>query len=104
MTEWYNDSHKLYNVVLVRREKVMLIPTIDMIKTGENINRLRKLAGVSVKDLQDVFGFATPQAIYKWQRGTTLPTIDNMIVLATVLGVKIDEILVTTEVQVSMSA
>ena len=82
----------------------MLIPTIDMIKTGENIHRLRKLAGVSVKVLQDVFGFATPQAIYKWQRGTTLPTIDNMIVLATVLGVKIDEILVTTEVQVSMSA
>ena len=88
----------------MRREKVMLIPTIDMIKTGENINRLRKLAGVSVNDLKDVFGFATPQAIYKWQRGTTLPTIDNMIVLATVLGVKIDEILVTTEVQVSMSA
>ena len=104
MTEWYNDSHKLYNVVLVRREKVMLIPTIDMVRTGENINRLRKLAGVSVKDLQDVFGFATPQAIYKWQRGTTLPTIDNMLVLATVLGVKIDEILVTTDVQISMSA
>ncbi|MBQ5675901.1 MAG: helix-turn-helix domain-containing protein [Lachnospiraceae bacterium] len=86
------------------KKRVMLIPTIDMVRTGENINRLRKLAGVSVKDLQDVFGFATPQAIYKWQRGTTLPTIDNMIVLATVLGVKIDEILVTTEVQVSMSA
>ena len=55
----------------------MAIPTIDMVRTGQNINRLRKLAGVSVKDLQDVFGFATPQAIYKWQHGTALPTIDN---------------------------
>ena len=43
------------------------IPTIDMIKTGQNIVRLRKAAGLSVKDLQDIFGFTTPQAIYKWQ-------------------------------------
>lgn len=82
----------------------MTIPTIDMVKTGQNINRLRKLAGVSVKDLQAVFGFATPQAIYKWQHGTTLPTIDNMLVLASVLGVRIDDILVVSEVQIPMSA
>ena len=72
----------------------MAIPTIDMVRTGQNINRLRKLAGVSVKDLQDIFGFATPQAIYKWQHGTALPTIDNLVVLAALLGVKIDDILV----------
>lgn len=41
-------------------------PTIDMVKTGQNIIRLRIHNGFSVKDLQDVFGFATPQAIYKW--------------------------------------
>lgn len=44
------------------------LPVIDMIGTGQNIERLRKQAGLSVRDLQDVFGFATPQAIYKWQR------------------------------------
>jgi transcriptional regulator with XRE-family HTH domain len=82
----------------------MAIPTIDMVRTGQNINRLRKLAGVSVKDLQDVFGFATPQAIYKWQHGTALPTIDNLVVLAAVLGVRIDDILVTTDMQISISA
>ena len=43
----------------------MVFPTIDMIRTGENINRLRQNAGISVKELQEVFGFATPQAIYK---------------------------------------
>ena len=51
------------------RRETMAIPTIDMVRTGQNIHRLRKQAGVSVKDLQDVFGFATPQAIYKWQHG-----------------------------------
>jgi len=82
----------------------MAIPTIDMVRTGQNINRLRKQAGVSVKDLQDVFGFATPQAIYKWQHGTALPTIDNLVVLAAVLGVKIDDILVMNDTQVVLSA
>lgn len=72
------------------------IPTIDMVKTGQNITYLRKMAGLSVRDLQEVFGFATPQAIYKWQHGTALPTIDNLVVLAAVLGVAIDEILVVS--------
>lgn len=69
-------------------------PTIDMMKTGQNINRLRKQAGLSVKDLQDIFGFATPQAIYKWQQGVALPTIDNLVVLAAVLQVRLDDLLV----------
>ena len=45
------------------------IPVIDMTATGINITRLRVNAGLTVKDLQDIFGFSTPQAIYKWQRG-----------------------------------
>lgn len=70
------------------------MPTIDMVATGRNIESLRRIAGISVKDLQDVFGFATPQAIYKWQHGTAMPTIDNLVVLADVLQVRIDDILV----------
>lgn len=42
------------------------IPVIDMSRTGQNIVILRKRAGLSVRDLQDAFGFGTPQAIYKW--------------------------------------
>ena len=73
------------------------IPVIDMTATGINITRLRINAGITVKDLQDIFGFNTPQAIYKWQRGTALPTVDNLVVLAAVFGVKIDDILVIQE-------
>ena len=81
------------------------LPTIDMTGTGQNINRLRKQAGLSVRDLQDIFGFATPQAIYKWQQGVALPTIDNLVVLAAVLQVRLDDILVTDMVaQVQISA
>lgn len=70
------------------------IPTIDMVKTGQNILRLRERNGLSVKDLQNIFGFATPQAIYKWQHGTALPTVDNLVVLAAVFHVSMDDILV----------
>ena len=81
------------------------LPVIDMVRTGQNIGRLRKQAGLSVKDLQDIFGFATPQAIYKWQQGAALPTIDNLVVLAAVLQVRMDDILVTdTAAQVQISA
>ncbi len=70
------------------------IPVIDMVATGMNITRLRMNAGLTVRDLQSIFGFSTPQAIYKWQRGDAMPTLDNMVVLAAVFGVAIDDILV----------
>ena len=70
------------------------LPTIDMVRTGNNIARLRKESGLSVRDLQRMLGFTTPQAIYKWQQGRALPTLDNLVTLAAVFGVKIDDILV----------
>ena len=72
----------------------MNFPTINLVATEQNIVRLRKAADLSVKDLQDIFGFATPQAIYKWQKGTAMPTIDNLVVLAMVFQVKMDDIIV----------
>ncbi len=80
------------------------IPVIDMTKTGQNIVNLRKKAGLTVKNLQDAFGFGTPQAIYKWQQGLALPTIDNLVMLAALLGVKVDDILVTGEQTMQISA
>ena len=76
---------------------VVKIPIIDLIETGKNIKRIREASGTSVRDIQDVLGFTNPQAIYKWQKGECLPTIDNLVILASVLGVTIDEILVTDE-------
>lgn len=69
-------------------------PTINMVDTGQNIVRLRKQNGLSVKDLQGIFGFGTPQAIYKWQHGKALPSVDNLVVLAMLFHVHIDDILV----------
>ena len=78
-----------------------MMPIIDAVGTGNNIAVLRKRAGLTVAALQDIFGFATPQAIYKWQRGTALPTIDNLIILADAFGVTMDDIIVVKRVDVS---
>ena len=71
-----------------------MLPIINMEETGSNIVRLRENAGMSVRELQDIYGFATPQAIYKWQRGVSMPTIDNLVVLSITFQVPIERILV----------
>ena len=73
---------------------VTCLPVVNMVQTGQNIRQIRKQCGLTVKDLQDIFGFATPQAIYKWQRGESLPSFDNMYAMACYFNVKIDDILV----------
>lgn len=70
------------------------IPTVDMKGTGARINDLRKQAGMSVRDVQDILGLGSVQAIYKWISGKSLPTIDNLVVLSVVWNVSLDDIIV----------
>ncbi|MBR4470822.1 MAG: helix-turn-helix transcriptional regulator [Erysipelotrichaceae bacterium] len=65
-----------------------------MYETGNNITRLRKINNLSIRDVQEAMGFNTPQAIYKWQRGEAMPSIDNLIVLSELFNTSIDEIIV----------
>ena len=74
----------------------MIFPVIDMVETGTNIKTLREHNGYSVKDVQEYFGFDLPQAIYKWERGETLPSVDNLYALSSLLGEPLKSILVPT--------
>ena len=69
-------------------------PVIDLAATGDNIRRLRMARGLTVRDLQSYFGFAEPRAIYKWQKGETLPTVDNLYALGALLDVSLEQILI----------
>ncbi len=69
-------------------------PVIDPVRTGENIKALRIEKGLSVRDLQEYFGFEEPQAIYRWQYGKTLPSVDNLYALSFILDVPMEQILV----------
>jgi transcriptional regulator with XRE-family HTH domain len=70
------------------------MPTIDMAATGANIKALIKAKGLKIVDIQNGCGFNTPQAIFKWMRGDAMPSIDNMVILAHLLGVTIDQIII----------
>ena len=78
-------------------------PVIDLAATGENIARLRKDRGMTVRDLQSWFGFEEPQAIYKWQKGKSLPTVDNLYALSKLLDVPMEEILVPCKPQLNIA-
>jgi len=67
---------------------------VDLNATGRNIKRLRQAKGLSVKELQDYFGFEDPQAIYKWQQGRSLPRADHLFALSVLLEVPMEQILV----------
>ena len=72
-------------------------PVIDPRATGANIARLRQKRGLSVRDVQRWFGFEEPQAVYKWQRGESLPSVDNLYALCALLEVSVEELIVEQE-------
>lgn len=73
----------------------MNLPVVNMKQTGQNIIMLRKQRGISVRQLQYMLGFSTPQAIYKWQHGESLPTVDNLVALSAIFSIPIGTILIT---------
>ena len=75
-------------------------PVINVTATAAKIKECRIRAGYSVRKIQAIFNFSSPEAIYAWEKGKYLPTIDNMIVIADVYGVTIDEIIIRDVVEV----
>ena len=80
--------------------KTFIKPVIDFEKTGNLIKELRKINGCSVNDLQQIFGFEYPQAIYAWESGKSIPTVDNLIVLARLFSVALDELICYSLVEI----
>ena len=77
-------------------------PVINLAETGRRIERCRQEAGLTVRDLQGYFGFEYPQAIYKWQHGKCLPTVDNLLALARLLRVRMEDLLVYEDQEVPL--
>lgn len=63
------------------------MPIIDVKATGNNIKNIIKSKGFKITDVQARCGFNPPQAIFKWMRGESVPTIDNLIILADMFDV-----------------
>ena len=69
-------------------------PVIDMHATGTHIKELMDAHEVTVQDVQKALSLATPQAVYRWLRGSNLPSVDNLYALSRYLDVQMDDVIV----------
>lgn len=72
----------------------MVCISINMEKTGANIKRLIRESGYTIDEIMTITGKSTPQAVYKWFSGKSIPDMETMVVLSEVLGTSIRSILV----------
>ena len=72
-----------------------MLPVIDAEATARRIDALRIENHLTVRDLQTIFGFSSPQAVYGWIRARSVPSVDNLVVLASVLHTTIDDLIIT---------
>ena len=80
-----------------------LRPVLDLDATGAKIKTLMKQRGITPRQMQLILNFPSVQTIYNWFGGKNMPTIDNLVVLAQVLGVSMDDIIVTRMVEVDIA-
>jgi len=69
-------------------------PVIDLKKTGKNIRTLREERNLTVNDVMRYLNLDYPQAVYRWQEGKALPTVDHLLALSMLLEVRMEDILV----------
>ena len=104
-------------------------PVVNLKATGAQIKSLRIKSGYTVHDIQAIFGFEYPQAVYAWDRerrlqagkmlrwsilsespsscaakgGKSIPTIDNLLVLAHLFEKSVEEIVIQRMIEVEVS-
>ena len=72
-------------------------PVIDMRATGTRIKEIRSSQNFTVQEISEYMGFENPQAVYTWQRGEALPTVDNLFALSKLFDVPMEEIICEKE-------
>ena len=84
-------------------KSTFLRPVLDLEATGAKIKTLMKQRGITPRQMQLILNFPYVQTIYNWFAGKNMPTIDNLVVLAQVLSVSMDDIIVTRMVEVDIA-
>lgn len=91
-------SNPITRMLYIKRKEVikMEYPLIDISATGRNIARLREENGITVRALSRYLGMANTNSIYRWFRGETLPSLDNLYAISVLLNVSMNDIIVET--------
>lgn len=68
--------------------------SLDMVQTGKKLHYIFIKNGCTVKDIQFFLNLACPQSIYRWLKGQTLPSIDNLYRMAEIFQIHMEDMLV----------
>jgi transcriptional regulator with XRE-family HTH domain len=70
---------------------------IDPVQTGLKIRICIEASDIRIKDLAGIMS-VSQQSVYKWLKGESLPSLDNMVLLCSILNVSIDSVIVRSTV------
>ena len=70
-----------------------MIPTIDKERTGRWLKFLFEFKGLTAKDVKEYLSLACVQTIYRWFKGETIPTVDNLYMLSELLDRPMDNLI-----------
>ena len=81
-------------------KSLLSIPVINVEATSENLKHFREKHSITVAQLQKLFNMENPQSIYVWEdsKKKVLPRLDNLVVLAKLYNVSIDELIIVENI------
>lgn len=56
-------------------------PLYEMTLIGNNLRRLRKKRGISVRQVREYLNLETEQAVYKYEQGKSMPPAEKLLAL-----------------------
>ena len=69
-------------------------PNIDMHRTGKKMKHMLESAGYTPRRIQEYLHLSCVQPIYRWYKGTILPSVDHLFMLSQLLDVHMEDFLV----------
>jgi len=77
-----------------------IFSSLDMIMTGQILKNKIRNCGYTVREIQKLLHLSCPQPIYRWMRGCTMPSLDNLYVLSSILGTHMEDLLLPKQDEV----
>lgn len=71
---------------------------LDRKATGKNLKRLFHERGLTIAAVSEWFGYDTMSTVSNWTRGVCAPRVESLVALTDLLGVTIDDIIITVKV------
>lgn len=68
--------------------------SLDTVRTGEQIKKVLRQNGYTVKDLQVSLNLECPQPIYRWINGKIMPSIDHLYCMSKLFNMHMEDFLV----------